>query len=314
MISSAQQEGNFQLYIVIDRIISVRIVKKKKNESKINLDSCGTFFFNTTKNGETLAKKDTFKEKGSGEKEYLVKWKHLGYASATWESEHSLFSYEDQSHIKLFERINTTYTFLPFQNIRIKHQTTCSKSDTLLDNESYSYKASINDNLSSPSWKSFVATKMTEDGTYKPSTLQWKMCQDCSMDTNDCYWQLKQGRRLMSHQQDGVKWLCYNTEIQKHNSLLADEMGLGKTCQSITFLEHYIDQLTQATNYGHHALVVVQKSVVDNWRREFEIWAPHLYVYPLCGRKEDRQISQLYELDWICPNTGNVVCLAFLVM
>ena len=83
---------------------------------------------------------------------------------------------------------------------------------------------------------------------------------------------------------DGLNWMIslYETGI---NGILADEMGLGKTIQSISlvcFLREYkkID--------GYH-LIIMPKSVVGNWMREFKLWCPEVKVLNLIARKEERE-------------------------
>ena len=86
------------------------------------------------------------------------------------------------------------------------------------------------------------------------------------------------------------------------NGILADEMvcfnfidavndlpnkymqGLGKTLQTISFLaylKHYRD------TSGPH-LVVVPKSTLQNWSREFEKWTPDFKIVSLAGAKDER--------------------------
>lgn len=68
------------------------------------------------------------------------------------------------------------------------------------------------------------------------------------------------------------------------NGILADEMGLGKTLQTISFLGWLRDFKDTP---GYH-LVVVPKSTLDNWRREFEKWVPGFKVVVLQGSREER--------------------------
>ncbi|KAG4218172.1 hypothetical protein PC116_g33348 [Phytophthora cactorum] len=61
-------------------------------------------------------------------------------------------------------------------------------------------------------------------------------------------------------------------------------MGLGKTLQTISFLgylRHIMD------TKGPH-LVIVPKSTLDNWKREFAKWTPEVNVLVLQGAKEER--------------------------
>jgi SWI/SNF-related matrix-associated actin-dependent regulator of chromatin subfamily A member 5 len=92
------------------------------------------------------------------------------------------------------------------------------------------------------------------------------------------------------------------------NGILADEMGLGKTLQTISFLgylKHY------HSISGPH-LVVVPKSTLQNWHREFAQWIPDFNVVTLTGSKEDRaQIiaDKLIPQDFEVCVTSYEVCL-----
>ena len=70
---------------------------------------------------------------------------------------------------------------------------------------------------------------------------------------------------LRIYQIDGVNWLIslYKAGI---NGILADEMGLGKTIQTIAFLAYLREQ---EGIKGPH-LIVVPKSTLGNWIKEFE--------------------------------------------
>ncbi|MEY3903201.1 MAG: polymerase-associated protein RapA [Pseudomonadota bacterium] len=77
---------------------------------------------------------------------------------------------------------------------------------------------------------------------------------------------------LRPYQKIGVSILCARTSAGI-NVCLADEMGLGKTLQTICFL--------MIKMYAHpdwRALIVVPKSLIRNWQREIEKFAPSLKV------------------------------------
>ncbi len=61
-------------------------------------------------------------------------------------------------------------------------------------------------------------------------------------------------------------------------------MGLGKTLQTISFLGY----LRYMRNIDGPFIVIVPKSTVDNWRREFERWTPEVNTFILQGDKETR--------------------------
>jgi len=78
----------------------------------------------------------------------------------------------------------------------------------------------------------------------------------------------------------GVKWLFENDA-----ALLADDMGLGKTVQSITAFRALIRR-----SMALQALVICPKSVLTNWMRELERWAPELVAVRIHGDARNRRI------------------------
>lgn len=75
---------------------------------------------------------------------------------------------------------------------------------------------------------------------------------------------------LKPFQTDGYVWMK-SLHYRKLGGLLADDMGLGKTIQVISFLSylHEIEHLTPT-------LVVVPKTLMDNWEKEVRKFAPSL--------------------------------------
>ena len=92
------------------------------------------------------------------------------------------------------------------------------------------------------------------------------------------------GGKMRDYQVQGLNWMIslYQNGI---NGILADEMGLGKTLQTIAFL----GWLKFFRNTPRFHLVVVPKSTLDNWKREFEFWVPGFKLVVLQGTKEERQ-------------------------
>lgn len=89
--------------------------------------------------------------------------------------------------------------------------------------------------------------------------------------------------KLRDYQIQGLNWLV---SLHENNlsGILADEMGLGKTLQTISFLGYL--RYIKNTNGPH--LVVVPKSTLNNWAREFAHWTPEVHVLLLQGDKEER--------------------------
>lgn len=88
---------------------------------------------------------------------------------------------------------------------------------------------------------------------------------------------------LREYQVQGLNWLVslYENSI---SGILADEMGLGKTLQTISFLG-YLRYLRGIV--GPH-IVIVPKSTLENWEREFSKWTPDVRTVVLQGDKESR--------------------------
>ncbi|MCC6177122.1 MAG: DEAD/DEAH box helicase [Chloroflexi bacterium] len=76
---------------------------------------------------------------------------------------------------------------------------------------------------------------------------------------------------LRDYQKRGVAWLQY-LESLGLNACLADDMGLGKTLQVIARL---VIEREEAPNL-QPTLIVAPTSVLGNWRKEIERFAPHL--------------------------------------
>lgn len=95
---------------------------------------------------------------------------------------------------------------------------------------------------------------------------------------------IMEGGNLRDYQIEGLNWLVglYDTGI---SGILADEMGLGKTIQTIALLA-FLKQYRQIN--GPH-LVIVPKSTMGNWYREFKKWCPSFRVLRLQGQKEERK-------------------------
>lgn len=110
-----------------------------------------------------------------------------------------------------------------------------------------------------------------------------------------------QGGTMRDYQIAGLNWLISLHE-NGISGILADEMGLGKTLQTISVSALCTDWVvgilttTQFLGYlryvagipGPH-LVMVPKSTLDNWSREFQKWTPEVEVLVLQGTKDSRK-------------------------
>ncbi|KAJ4475673.1 SNF2 family N-terminal domain-containing protein [Lentinula aciculospora] len=89
---------------------------------------------------------------------------------------------------------------------------------------------------------------------------------------------------MRSYQLQGLNWMI-SLHHNGLNGILADEMGLGKTLQTISFLGYLYHHLSTP---GPH-LIIVPKSTLQNWAREFAQWTPFFRVVILTGTKDERQ-------------------------
>ena len=90
---------------------------------------------------------------------------------------------------------------------------------------------------------------------------------------------------LRPYQRDGVAWLRLLTTLGL-GACLADDMGLGKTIQVLALLLCDRDDATPPPN---PALLVIPASLLGNWRREAERFAPSLALRFLHPAETDRE-------------------------
>ncbi|MHA6533108.1 DEAD/DEAH box helicase [Paenibacillus sp. BAC0078] len=101
---------------------------------------------------------------------------------------------------------------------------------------------------------------------------------------------------LRSYQQEGFAWLAFLRRFGL-GAVLADDMGLGKTVQLIAYLLHLKEQqaaaeanpaagtLRQTDPPGWPSLIICPTSVLGNWQKELQRFAPSLKVMLHYGSK-----------------------------
>ncbi len=97
---------------------------------------------------------------------------------------------------------------------------------------------------------------------------------------------------LRPYQAEGVSWLALLREVGL-GGILADDMGLGKTVQALAFLAIEKD----AGRLDRPALVVAPTSLMSNWRREAERFAPDLRILTLHGLARKALFAQIPDHD-----------------
>lgn len=104
--------------------------------------------------------------------------------------------------------------------------------------------------------------------------------------------------QLRPYQQRGFEWMAQNARLG-FGSLLADDMGLGKTLQVISLLLHLKQQNLLA---GSPALVVAPTSLLTNWQKELQRFAPALSGHIYHGAKRD--LNAAMQADIILTSYG----------
>src|SRR6266446_3535162 len=101
---------------------------------------------------------------------------------------------------------------------------------------------------------------------------------------------------MRGYQLQGLNWMV-SLHHNGLNGILGDEMSLGKTLQTISFLG-YLKQYCDIS--GPH-LVVVPKSTLQNWAREFTNWTPDFRIVTLT-------LLTKKNLEWIPKQCPRVFC------
>ena len=92
---------------------------------------------------------------------------------------------------------------------------------------------------------------------------------------------------LRAYQVNGYHWLNKMSQLG-FGACLADDMGLGKTVQMIAFLEY------QRVHIGGQVLLILPASLIGNWQKEIEKFAPEMSYQIL--HKSDLKSSELIEI------------------
>ena len=89
---------------------------------------------------------------------------------------------------------------------------------------------------------------------------------------------------MREYQLEGLNWLL-KMHYCNINGILADEMGLGKTLQTISLIAQLVLEDETAPN-----IIIVPKSTLANWAKEFKRWCPSIEVFEFYAGHEDREL------------------------
>lgn len=99
---------------------------------------------------------------------------------------------------------------------------------------------------------------------------------------------------LRGYQQEGLNWLQFLREYDLAG-ILADDMGLGKTVQA---LAHILLE-KESGRLNRPCLVVAPTSLMFNWQREAERFAPMLRVLVLQGLSRKQHFESISDYDLV---------------
>ncbi|MGF7011621.1 SNF2 family DNA or RNA helicase [Lachnospiraceae bacterium PF1-21] len=106
--------------------------------------------------------------------------------------------------------------------------------------------------------------------------------------------------KLYSYQKTGYLWMKYMLS-ENGGCILGDEMGLGKTLQAITVMQYYKEKGKLPI------LVVAPVSLLQNWKRECNKFAPDLKILIHHGSKRTGIYTHLKDFDVIILSYNSAV-------
>jgi len=99
---------------------------------------------------------------------------------------------------------------------------------------------------------------------------------------------------LRPYQVEGVRWLEHRRDAGV-GAILADDMGLGKTLQTIALLAREKD----CRRMDLPSIIVAPKSLLSNWERELQKFAPHIRSLVYAGPKRHAALAELHRVEVI---------------
>ncbi len=117
---------------------------------------------------------------------------------------------------------------------------------------------------------------------------------------------------LRPYQADGVRWLWFATRLGL-GCCLADDMGLGKTIQVIALLLQLKHGEKNKKSKPNPTLLIVPTSLLGNWQREVERFAPDLRMFvahrsvndaSLLKRVAENPSEELADVDLVATTYG----------
>ena len=109
---------------------------------------------------------------------------------------------------------------------------------------------------------------------------------------------------LRPYQRAGYNWFHFLQEY-KFGGCLADDMGLGKTVQTLALLQQQREQL-KGTDYAKTSLLILPTSLLYNWQKEAEKFAPQLRIHLHTGSNRLKDTFGFSHFDLVVTTYGIV--------
>jgi SNF2 family DNA or RNA helicase len=109
---------------------------------------------------------------------------------------------------------------------------------------------------------------------------------------------------LRPYQEAGYNWFHFLQEY-KFGGVLADDMGLGKTVQTLALLQKQKEELKN-TDYAKTSLLVLPTSLVYNWQKEADKFAPDLRILMHVGSNRFKDAYAFTHFDVVITTYGIV--------
>ncbi len=137
--------------------------------------------------------------------------------------------------------------------------------------------------------------KLAEEADSFELDVQDSLAQMLAKLSDNSQWELidnpeKLNAELRDYQKRGVAWLRYLENLGL-NGCLADDMGLGKTMQVISLLVLEREQTRPAPT-----LLIAPTSVIGNWQKEIEKFAPQLTTLMHHGSEREQRVDAFKQL------------------
>lgn len=109
---------------------------------------------------------------------------------------------------------------------------------------------------------------------------------------------------LRSYQRAGYNWFHFLQQY-KFGGCLADDMGLGKTVQTLALLQQQKEHL-KGTNDAKTSLLILPTSLIYNWQKEAEKFAPQLRILLHTGSNRLKDTFGFSHFDLVITTYGIV--------